>query len=61
MQQLDKIKQQISHNSETIKNEEALIDEFKAEKEHLIVEQKQKMSELRAIQSDISQVYFIIN
>ena len=56
MQQLDKIKQQITHNTETIKNEETLIGEFKAEKENLTNEQKIKLAELRSIQYDIAQV-----
>lgn len=58
MQQLEKIKQQITHNTETIRNEEALIDEFKAEKDNLTNEQKIKLAELRSIQIDIAQVIF---
>jgi hypothetical protein len=60
MQQLDKIKHQITHNTEIIKNEEALIGEFKAEKDNLSNEQKIKLAELRSIQYDIAQVILFL-
>eukprot|EP00026_Physarum_polycephalum_P017761 Phypoly_transcript_19094.p1 GENE.Phypoly_transcript_19094~~Phypoly_transcript_19094.p1 ORF type:complete len:147 (+),score=35.76 Phypoly_transcript_19094:237-677(+) len=60
MQQLEKIKQQITHNTETIRNEETLIGEFRAEKDNLTNEQKIKLAELRSIQYDIAQVESVI-
>jgi len=60
MQQLDKIKQQISHSTEIMQNEEDLIGEFRAEKESLTNEYKYRVAEIRAIQFDIGQVDSVI-
>jgi len=60
MQHLEKMKQQITHSTSNMQNEDALLEEFLAEKALLKEEYNSALLTLKAIQNDLAQVESVI-
>lgn len=58
--QLERLKQQVVHATQTIRDEDTLIAEYETERQALLKEKEAKMMELRMIQKDLTMVEDLI-